>query len=686
VKGTQLYLKYIEREGAGLEAGAGVLYGVTSAHPGVREADDVPVPARHDVVEHASESAGAIGQPTARERQEASATWSTADELRSESREATQEEQCGVVAAMGERTTAEGTTALHEAILEPLPGERHQFRIVISPDDAEQLDLTKFTQRVMQQVECDIGQPLIWAAANHYDTDDYHVHLVLRGVDRNGAEVRFDRAYISRVWRERAQELATRELGLRTEFEYQRQLRREINRGRLTSLDRAIGKRAVGGVVRPRQLDKFQRERLRVLGEMGLAHQVNHLQWRLDDGWQQKLREDGERGDIIKQMHKAVRVDTGRFRIVRRFEALPYEPTEGKEVTGRVARLGLIDRSPGAMYAILETTRGGAYYVPLWRSEVGVLRQGDLVTLRDLRDSWSKPLDEPLHMLVAAGPGLLNESQVRGAVERRLAELEGAGAAVRGRGDTWILASDFRERVAPSVAGVVHDGEPHSKALDALLEWARDGDGRVELAAMSEAVARRLRELEELGLAPRIADGHRLRQDFLAVLERLDLEKPRAHVGLRRHKLSLEGQVTYVGPTWLDQVETAGSSSFVAEVSALRARRQRFLAERGFERKGLVQREREDIAERLAKRLGRKASSRAAGFRGVVTELHEAPSGNRYAIIANDAQVIAVRAGQKVRKFIGQEVRVSFAISEYDGKSKLNIEPAVIRPRAQRER
>ena len=59
-------------------------------------------------------------------------------------------------------------------------------------------------QRFVQQVVRDVGLPFILAAPNHYDTDDYHVHLVV-GVHGNGAGVQCDRPYISRGSRERAQ-------------------------------------------------------------------------------------------------------------------------------------------------------------------------------------------------------------------------------------------------------------------------------------------------------------------------------------------------------------------------------------------------------------------------------------------------------------------------------------------------
>jgi hypothetical protein len=64
-----------------------------------------------------------------------------------------------------------------EGALRPEPfdeareGERHQFRIIISPDDGPELELTDYVRRVMARVERDIGRKLEWGAVNHYSTE-----------------------------------------------------------------------------------------------------------------------------------------------------------------------------------------------------------------------------------------------------------------------------------------------------------------------------------------------------------------------------------------------------------------------------------------------------------------------------------------------------------------------------------
>src|SRR5258708_4575437 len=108
-----------------------------------------------------------------------------------------------------------------EAFEQPRPGEKHQFRLIVSPDDAGELDLTDYVRRLMATVERDVDRKLEWAAVNHHDTGHPHVHIVIRGVDRDGREVRLDRGYISNGLRGRAQEIATEELGPRHHLDLQ---------------------------------------------------------------------------------------------------------------------------------------------------------------------------------------------------------------------------------------------------------------------------------------------------------------------------------------------------------------------------------------------------------------------------------------------------------------------------------
>ena len=80
----------------------------------------------------------------------------------------------------------------------------------MAPEDAVELeDLRDFTRHLIGQMERDLGTRLEWVAVDHWDTDNPHTHVVLRGKDQTGENLVIGREYISRGMRIRAGELAT---------------------------------------------------------------------------------------------------------------------------------------------------------------------------------------------------------------------------------------------------------------------------------------------------------------------------------------------------------------------------------------------------------------------------------------------------------------------------------------------
>ena len=101
-------------------------------------------------------------------------------------------------------------------------------------------DLREFTRELMADVERDLGTKLDWVAVDHWNTDNPHVHVLIRGRADDGRDLVISRAYISRGFRARAEERVTLELGPRSEREIQSALENEVEAERWTSLDRAL--------------------------------------------------------------------------------------------------------------------------------------------------------------------------------------------------------------------------------------------------------------------------------------------------------------------------------------------------------------------------------------------------------------------------------------------------------------
>ncbi len=166
--------------------------------------------------------------------------------------------------------------------------DRHQFRFIVSPEDAEDIgELRTFSRQLMDQMERDLGTKLEWIAVDHWDTDNPHTHIVLRGKDDAGKDLIIAPDYLSRGMQARARELATEWLGLRTEHEIRQSRTREVTEERWTSLDMQIARQVDGGTIDlsevSRNLEGYDRSllvgRLRHLATLGLTERIAADTW-----------------------------------------------------------------------------------------------------------------------------------------------------------------------------------------------------------------------------------------------------------------------------------------------------------------------------------------------------------------------------------------------------------------------
>lgn len=185
------------------------------------------------------------------------------------------------------------------------------WRFIVSPEDADRLDLREHVRSLVGQMEKDLGTKLEWAAIDHHNTDDAHVHLLVRGMRENGRPLEINRDYLRSGIRIRSQELATKELGPRLEPELLRARERAINREQWTEIDRALQRKADDQrVVSYGQFQAFSEgariraeqevDRLQFLTGLRLAERVNEHSWQLAENHERELRERQRAQDIIK--------------------------------------------------------------------------------------------------------------------------------------------------------------------------------------------------------------------------------------------------------------------------------------------------------------------------------------------------------------------------------------------------
>jgi type IV secretory pathway VirD2 relaxase len=505
---------------------------------------------------------------------------------------------------------------------QPRPGEKHQFRFIVSPEDGSELDLTVYVRRLMATLERDLGRKVEWAAVNHFDTSHPHAHIVVRGIDRDGRELRIDRGYISAGMRWRAQELATEELGPRPERDVRRAQEREVAQQRFTTLDRELERRGPDHFVEVRTQARSGRidesvliARLEHLEGLRLAERVSGTSWRLVEGWQKRLREHGSRGDILQQIHAAVRGDPSRYDAVRAGEALPPEP--GMEspvvITGRVAGKGLSDELKGTFYGVVETPAGRAYHVPLDARSAQTVGVGDLVSFATPPETPVRPVDTQIAEAARARGGVFAVDPSAGSdaqgLARRLRDLERAGLVAAEGPARWKVPPDL---------------------LDRLAERARD--------------------------AP-----------------------PRYRLVVRKEPLSLKEQVVHRGPVWLDGVETKTLACWGlgADVRQAVAERREALRPLGIEPGDpnrvakLRELERHGLGVEIAARSGLTFLARVPeDFRGCIQPAERAGPPSAYAVVSDGERFVVLRSTPAVRALQGQSVAVA-----RDAKGGLVVRP-----------
>ena len=252
-------------------------------------------------------------------------------------------------------------------------GDRHHFRFIISPENGSELDLPAYARELMNQMEKDLGTKLSWVGVTHHNTDNPHIHIILKGRDDLGKDLVINRDYISHGMRIKAQEIATRELGFRTDTEIQQELRRNVTQDRPVGFDyklRSMADEHPNGLVDLRGsnndwdpygkgMRNFQLGRLQYLDSLGLATEISAAVWKLDDNMLGKLRDLSIRNDIIKTMHRRMRgLQPGAEVNILDSDHLPSQTIEGT-----VVHVGLADELYDKKYLLVEDSRKRFFYI-----------------------------------------------------------------------------------------------------------------------------------------------------------------------------------------------------------------------------------------------------------------------------------------------------------------------------------
>lgn len=423
-----------------------------------------------------------------------------------------------------------------KSFLETCKGDRHQFRFIVSPEDGHRLqDLKPFIRDLMRQVEYDLETKLEWVAVDHFDTGHPHTHIVVRGKDDRGENLVIARDYISHGFRHSAENLITLELGPQNEYELQTKLSHEINLERFTRLDREILKRSENNQFEPsdyiagqHERRQFHLRRLKVLEQLGLAHQEINQVWTLSPKMESVLQGIGKRSDTIVLIQR----DLQALRLSRSSnEVRIINPKEkNNHIIGKVLKYGPVDELQDENYVLIDGTDGYVHY-----ANVGVLKDTELLE-----------------------PGMIVELSSRSGEFKKIDQSIG--------------------HIANQNNGIY--SVEHHKAFDnqASPEFIKTHGRRLEALRQKSLVKRNQN------------GGWNVGQDYLEKTKRYGqaITRHQPFSLTVRSYFPLDQLSSYNGPTWLDQMITTNDAKFLSNANfgkdvtkALKARQQ-WLIEQGF--------------------------------------------------------------------------------------------------------
>lgn len=534
-----------------------------------------------------------------------------------------------------------------EEFLDRAKEDRHQFRFIVSPEDAAELDdMNFFTRDLMRQMEKDLSTKLDWVAVDHYNTDNPHTHIILRGVDDQGKDLIIARNYLSHGLRTRACDLMTDELGPRQDLEIENALRREVRQDRFTSIDQDIIRQAENSIIdlrtdgtedsnrMPRR--GFDLARLKKLEDMGLAEEVGPLRWRLSKDMESTLRDLGQRGDIIKMMHAEMKRQK-RDPLRTAYEVFRPAEQPDKVITGKLVAKGLSDELNDHYYLVVDGIDGKTHYADI--GQQAEIRQYKTESIVELKGKSVQPrkTDQTIANIAGENDGL--------------------------------YSAEHHARYDPG----------------ASKEFIR-------------AHVRRLEALRRVNIVRRFADGSwKIPGSYLDDVtdhERKHASRSPVFITIRS-RFSLDVQISATGATWLDHTLLdkkklhLSNVGFGAEVDNALKQRRAYLMTEGFARetaqgityqrgllKTLEQRELSKVATTIAKETGKAYRKVGKGdqIEGTYTKPVELVSG-KYAVIENSKEfslvpwrsVLGRSKGKIISGVVGQGGGISWNIVKVQG-------------------
>lgn len=194
--------------------------------------------------------------------------------------------------------------------------DRRHFRLILSAENGARMrELQTYTRDVMARAEQALGMRLEWIAVDHWDTDNPHTHIILRGKRPDGRNLVIPHDFVSHGFRSAARDAATERLGPRGRDDARRALERDAlvhGPSRLDGMiagqldeERRVRLARLQAPDRSPEMENALKARAQELKRMGLAVEVERNIFQFEPGWRDALKAMELHLDIRKSLMRA---------------------------------------------------------------------------------------------------------------------------------------------------------------------------------------------------------------------------------------------------------------------------------------------------------------------------------------------------------------------------------------------
>lgn len=488
--------------------------------------------------------------------------------------------------------------------------DKRHFRMIVSAEDGAALgDLKPFIRELVASLETKLGTGLEWLAVDHWDTDNPHSHVLLRGRRADGQDLFIPSRLVSQGIRDEAQEIVTRILGPRQTIELERDRFRDIAAKAVTELDTELLAGATrGNLLQPRRPDLVAR--LQHLEAWGLARKERRG-WSVQHGMLGRLQALAQHADV----ERAVAATRGRTPVEPLLAADPRSP-----VWGRVVHAAQDDLGENFL-AVIETGQGDLRYARFARAD-------DLAMLNDVAPGAVVSFDPAL-------PTVRPSDDVIARISRQSHGLYSADlhAALEPRVSVGLLQANVRRLEAMRRVGLL------TRRSDGVFETGSDH--------LERALAFETRQLRRFPIRATVASYWTLSEQVTAL-----------------GPTHLDRVLAAQAP------EPSGDGRFAREFRRAMQSRQQYLIEDGIiaspdrsptsdTLRRLADRELRSLATSLSREVGLPVSTTStATVRGIYARRVDLAQG-RFALIVGDRNAHFVPWRPSLERFSGREVEGS---------------------------